>query len=421
MPQVHALVEQAIRDDQGRMLGALIGAFGDIDLAEDALQDALTSAVARWPDDGVPTSPTAWILTTARHKAIDRLRRNANLERKVLQLAGPVASGEPVELEDSAVEDDRLRLIFTCCHPALSLDARVALTLRLIAGLSTVEIAAGFLIPEPTLEKRLVRAKQKIKQARIPYREPTADELVDRLEAVLAVMYLIFNAGYASSNGPELVRVDLCAEAIRLGRLVFALMPAENEVRGLLALMLLQHSRHAARSDADGAVRTLEDQDRTAWDQQLVAEGLALLERTLRSATVGVYQLQALIAAVHARAPSADHTDWATIVRLYDQLARRWPSPVVALNRAVAVAMWRGPETGLAALEDAAVAGVLDDYYLLHATRADLLYRLGRWAASRDAYRRALELASNPIQQAYFERRLQDIAAEASCTNGSSH
>jgi len=385
-------------------VAVLVRVFGDIDIAEEAVADAFTVAVQRWPADGLPASPAGWIITTARNRAIDRLRREASRADRHAQAALLHARDEPIE--EGPVRDDRLRLIFTCCHPALGRGAQVALTLRLLGGLTTAEIARAFLVPEPTMAQRLVRAKGKIRDARIPYRVPAAAHLAGRLQSVLAVVYLVFNEGYAASSGAALVRADLCAEAIRLGRQLAELMPDEPEVRGLLALMLLAMSRRAARTTDGGDLVPLADQDRDRWDRALIAEGQAIVRDCLRRNDPGVYQIQAAINAVHSDARSAAATDWSQIVQLYDQLLAYDPSPVVALNRAVAVAEVDGPGTALA-LVDALDLGT---YHLFHAIRADLLRRLGRDVEARAAYETAITLTDNAAEREFLRRRRQSLA-----------
>ena len=403
--EIGMLIERLYREESRRVLATLIRLLGDFDLAEEALHEAFRVAVEQWPQEGVPANPRAWLVSAGRFKAIDNLRRQRRFQPLDERIDLP--DEEPLE-EGELLEDDRLRLIFTCCHPALASDAQVALTLREVCDLTTEEIARAFLSSPSTLAQRIVRAKGKIRDARIPYEVPGRGELPERLEAVLRVVYLVFNEGYFASSGDSLTRSQLSAEAIRLGRLLLELLP-EPEVQGLLALMLLHESRRAARSGAQGEVILLEAQDRGLWDRQLIAEGEALVLQALHSRRFGPYSLQAAIAAVHAEAPSLEETDWVQIVGLYDELLRLTPSPVIELNRAVALAMRDGPEAGLAQIDALLAGGELDGYHLAHAARADLLRRLGRREQASAAYRRALALAQQGPDRQFLQNRLEEL------------
>ena len=404
------IVERTFRTESRRVLATLIRLLGDFDLAEEALQDAFSAAVERWPVDGVPRNPRAWLVSTGRFKAIDGLRRRARFDASLTAVAERLGDGvtPPHELDDDQVEDDRLRLIFTCCHPALPPDAQIALTLREVCGLTTEEIARAFLLPAPTLAQRIVRAKSKIKTAGIPYQVPERAALPERLASVLHVVYLVFNEGYSASSGDSLTRHDLSAEAIRLGRLLVDLLP-EAEAVGLLALMLLHESRREARTTADGELVLLDDQDRSCWNREQIIEGAALVERALRSRNFGPYTLQAAIAAVHADAPSAAETDWAEIVGLYDVLLRADPSPVIELNRAAAVAMRDGPEAGLMLLDALLARGELTGYIPAYSARAELCRRLGRRDPAIESYQHALSLIGQGPQRRFLEQRLSSL------------
>ena len=408
--RVREMVDAVYRAESRRVLATLIRLLGDFDLAEEALHDAFTAAVERWPDDGVPANPRAWLVSTGRFKAIDQLRRRARFDASLASLAERFGDGVTAapDVDDDAVEDDRLRLIFTCCHPALPPDARVALTLREVCGLTTEEIARAFLTAPPTLAQRIVRAKGKIRDAGIPYQVPGRTDLPERLDTVLQVVYLVFNEGYSASAGAAVTRPDLSAEAIRLGRLLVELLP-DPEVLGLLALMLLHDARRAARTSRDGEIVLLDDQDRSLWDRGQIAEGVALVERALAARRAGPYVLQAAIAAVHAEAATPAATDWAEIVGLYDVLLRLAPSPVVELNRAAAVAMRDGPQAGLSAVDAILARGELGEYHLAHSARGELLRRLGRRDEAIAAYRRALALAAQDPERRLLEKRLHGL------------
>jgi RNA polymerase sigma-70 factor (ECF subfamily) len=403
-------VETVYRAESRQVLATLIRLLKDFDLAEDALHEAFTAAMEQWPRDGVPANPRAWLVSTGRFKAIDAMRRRARFDASVVEIAERLhaAPSDPSDYDDESVKDDRLRLIFTCCHPALAPDAQVALTLREVCGLTTEEIARAYLTSAATLAQRIVRAKAKIRDARIPYQVPAPADLADRLDSVLEVVYLVFNEGYSASSGNSLTRANLSGEAIRLGRLLLELLP-EPEAAGLLALMLLQESRRAARASPAGDLILLEDQDRSLWNRDYIAEGLALVERALSSRRFGPYTLQAAIAAVHAEAPTALATNWAQIVGLYDALARAAPSPVIELNRAVAIAMRDGPAAGLEHIDAILARGELANYHLVHSARAELCRRMGKTAEARASYERALPLTRQAPERRFIERRLREL------------
>ena len=410
---VAGTIDALYRSESRRVLATLIRLLGDFDLAEEALHDAFAAAVEQWPTDGVPANPRAWLVSTGRFKSIDRIRRRAKFDKALVAVADRLSStvAPAPNVDDESVEDDRLRLIFTCCHPALAPDAQIALTLREVCGLTTEEIARAFLTPAPTLAQRIVRAKAKIRDARIPYQVPERSDLADRLDTVLHVIYLVFNEGYSASSGEAITRHDLCAEAIRLGRLLVDLLP-EPEAVGLLALMLLHDARRAARASSDGEVLLLDEQDRSLWNRDQIAEGARLVEQALSSRRFGPYTLQAAIAAVHAESPNAESTDWRQIVGLYVVLRRLDPSPVVELNHAVAVAMLDGPAEGLARIDAIFARGELSDYPLAHSARADLCRRLRRTEEAIAAYRRALELTHQEPARRFLERRLATLRDE---------
>src|SRR6266516_3381811 len=419
MSSVHEQIANTFQQEAGRVIAALYSRIRDLELVEDALQDALVLALERWPVDGVPSNPGAWITTAARHKAIDRLRREKTLDRKkaILKTLTDLEQEEDT-VDAGEIPDERLKLIFTCCHPALSKEAQVALTLQTLGGLTTPEIASAFLVALPTMAQRLVRAKRKIRDAGIPYQVPPPAAITERIDAVLSVLYLIFNAGYTAPIGDELIRHDLCMEAIRLTRILTTLLAKEPELTedaealGLLALMLLHDARRKARVNLDGELVLLEDQDRTLWDQEEIAEGVDILERALSMETPGTYQVQAAISAIHGQARRPEETDWAQITALYDVLYEMMPSPVVELNRAVAVAMAEGFNNGMILLDQLENTGELNDYYLYHAARADLLRRTGRLDEAQDAYTRALELCQNNSERSFLIRRLTEIKGQ---------
>ena len=415
MPDVLTAADSVYREEAGRIIATLIRLSGSFDLAEEALQEAFASALEHWPERGIPENPAAWIMSAAHRKLIDSVRREATRRNKASALTHHIeaaAAPEPPPIDNDMVfPDDRLRLIFTCCHPALAVEAQVALTLRTLGGLATSEIARAFIVPEATLAQRLVRAKRKIQDARIPYEVPPQDSIPERLAAVQSVVYLIFNEGYSATTGDHLVRRDLSSEAIRLGELLSRLMPGEPENLGLLALMLLHDSRRSARVSGDSQLITLEEQDRSQWDQHQIKTGADLLRRALAMRAPGPYQIQAAIAAVHAEAPTAQNTDWRQIALLYEELARINPSPVIRLNQAVSIAMGEGLELGLALMDKLDASGELNNYHLLHSARADLLRRLHRATEAAAAYKKALDLATNTVEQNYLRKRLAEISS----------